>query len=71
MTDEPGYDEWLAEAAKGCRCCADCWEVPCGGCQAGGICDNHCACYTDTDRCGDDYSEDGRSEDDDAGGGDA
>lgn len=33
------YDNFIAEAAKECACCASCWSVPCGGCTAGGICD--------------------------------
>lgn len=37
--------EWIIGAAKDCRCCSRCWECPCGGCLAGGICDDHrCSC---------------------------
>lgn len=40
-------DEWLAELAKECRNCPNCrgGDVPCGGCQAGGVCDAfECVC---------------------------
>lgn len=43
-----GEDEFLAEAAKGCRNCAQCSPtgVPCGACQAGGVCDAFpCTCH--------------------------
>ena len=42
--DDPEYQQWLEEAAKKCTCCPVCWEVPCDGCLAGGICDNICNC---------------------------
>ena len=42
------YDEWLAKIAAECRCCAGCTALPCGGCSAGGLCDESC-------HCGDDY----------------
>jgi hypothetical protein len=38
---------FLAEAAKSCRNCPVCrgGDVPCGGCQAGGVCDAfECVC---------------------------
>jgi len=38
-------DEYLAETAKYCLCCPNCWGCPCGGCQAGGMCDRfRCRC---------------------------
>jgi hypothetical protein len=41
---EDGQQAWLTELAKTCRSCQGCWEVPCGGCQGGGVCDDHCHC---------------------------
>jgi len=38
-------DQWLSEIARTCRSCPECWEVPCGGCQQGGVCDAICHCY--------------------------
>lgn len=38
---------WLATAAKECRACQTCWGVPCGACQAGGVCDAYCSCFRD------------------------
>ncbi|HND34942.1 MAG TPA: hypothetical protein PLA94_33290 [Myxococcota bacterium] len=50
-----GMDAWLEEAAKSCKCCVQCWEVPCGGCAQGAGCDNHpCSCDEDP---GDDPTE--------------
>jgi len=38
------YEKFVEECAKECTCCPDCWDVPCGGCLSGGICDNICFC---------------------------
>lgn len=32
-------DAVLARMAKHCRCCPCCQNPPCGGCMAGGMCD--------------------------------
>lgn len=46
--DDPGYQEWLEDCAQGCECCPSCWDVPCPGCQAGGMCDRiPCSCDYD------------------------
>lgn len=45
MTEE----KFLAEMAKQCRSCPECWDVPCGGCVAGGVCDRICNCEPDDD----------------------
>ena len=37
-------DEWLADLSYQCKSCPDCWEVPCAGCQTGGMCDAYCRC---------------------------
>ena len=43
--EDLGEEQWLAEAARECRCCSQCWQVPCGGCAAGGVCDAlECTC---------------------------
>lgn len=34
--DDPGYQEFLVETAKHCKS----KHAPCGGCLAGGMCDN-------------------------------
>lgn len=48
-------EETLLVLARECRCCPDCWDVPCGGCQAGGVCDDICHCLdVDDDEWGDD-----------------
>lgn len=39
----------LVECARSCRACPDCWDVPCGGCTAGGVCDAICKCDRDDD----------------------
>ncbi|PZR07103.1 MAG: hypothetical protein DI536_29030 [Archangium gephyra] len=48
MVDEAltahGEAKWLEGTARRCQSCSRCWDVPCGGCQAGGICDAHCHC---------------------------
>lgn len=55
MTTDEGFDAWLAEAAKDCRQCSGCCEVPCPACAAGGVCDDMpCRCgdrdgYPDSD----------------------
>ena len=41
------YQEWLEKLAEECMCCPKCWDVPCGSCQAGGICDAMCICDKD------------------------
>lgn len=49
-----GIDEeqhaWLEKLAVSCRCCAECTQVPCGGCQQGAPCDARgCDCERDYD----------------------
>ena len=51
-TNNPEYQQWLQELAEECMCCPICWEVPCGGCMAGGICDEMCICHEE-DECDD------------------
>ena len=44
---EVGRDRWLSQLAKECRNCPECsnGDVPCAGCQAGGVCDAiPCSC---------------------------
>lgn len=36
---EVGREVWLAGLAKSCASCSCCRDVPCGACQAGGVCD--------------------------------
>ncbi len=50
-------DRWLNDLAASCHSCADCWNVPCEGCMAAGVCDQICVCDDDDD-------SDGRDEDD-------
>ncbi len=50
-------DEFLAAAARGCRRCSLCWQVPCPACTAGGVCDDICNCEDP------DYGEERRAED--------
>ena len=45
MSDDD-YQRFILAAAEACRCCQDCSECPCGGCLAGGICDDM-ACHCD------------------------
>lgn len=41
---DEGYERFLIETAKSCRCCSTCPSgVPCPGCCAGGLCDG-CTC---------------------------
>ncbi len=49
--DDPSYQRFLADCAKDCRCCSRCWDKPCAGCTAGGVCDDICHCdeLEDTD----------------------
>lgn len=61
MTDpffDPTYDHFLTDCASKCRCCSCCWQVPCGGCTAGGVCDAM-PCSTDDDAfdAGDFYAD--------------
>lgn len=62
--DDASYEEFLAGCAMHCRCCCECWQVPCDGCVAGGICDEVCRCDDDDIYDDDDHHEpfDGRSE---------
>lgn len=48
---EAGYANFLESIVGDCRCCAECWERPCGACQAGGVCDNHKCTCDDEDDC--------------------
>lgn len=74
ITDAPGqveaalgedsdsaYQRFLVEAAKDCRCCAGCYQVPCAGCTAGGVCDAM-ACRCDDEPV--DYHDDDDGYDD-------
>jgi hypothetical protein len=36
---DEGEEAWLSALAAECLCCGCCWDKPCGGCQAGGVCD--------------------------------
>lgn len=47
--ENPKYKRWLEECAKDCHCCPICWDFPCDGVMAGGLCDDMCIC--------DDYEE--------------
>lgn len=49
-----GEETFLAETAKGCECCPNCYGRPCGGCQQGGMCDA-AACECDGE---DDFDDD-------------
>lgn len=60
IEDDASYQTWLDDVAKSCLSCASCWDVPCGGCQAGGPCDEHCHCHRD----GEDFQDDDRDEED-------
>lgn len=51
-----GLEEWLLTAARNCKCCVCCGDVPCAGCAAGGVCDEM-ECFCDADM--DDDDEDG------------
>lgn len=43
--NEEEREAWYAECTRGCNCCPTCWECPCAGCCAGGICDDmRCTC---------------------------
>ena len=42
--EERECQNFLVEAAKTCRCCPRCWDVPCGACQQGAVCDETCSC---------------------------
>lgn len=44
LLEDPDYQRHLDELAKDCRCCPECWDVPCGACQAGAPCDEICTC---------------------------
>lgn len=44
---DKSYKEYFEQCALDCDCCPHCWEVPCGSCLAGGICDNICRCEED------------------------
>lgn len=46
--DDASYRRFVLEAARACRCCQDCSECPCGGCLAGGLCDD-AECHCDDD----------------------
>ena len=42
-------DEWK----KSCSCCPECYmDIPCGGVQAGGMCDEMCQCIDEDEQCG-------------------
>ena len=43
--DDHGYCEFIDECTKKCSCCPDCFQdIPCGGVQGGGVCDEACCC---------------------------
>lgn len=51
---DPSYTAWLVSCAAGCVCCDVCWNPPCEGCAAGGVCDMlPCRCDDEPD----DYDE--------------
>lgn len=55
MSEDDDYRRFVLAAARDCRCCQDCSECPCGGCLAGGMCDDaECHCDDCSDPCGDD-----------------
>ena len=43
------FCQWMEELTLECECCPICWDVPCAGCMAGGICDSMCICGQDGD----------------------
>lgn len=47
--DGIGYTEFVQECIRHCSCCPDCWDVPCDGTMAGGICDHMCHCGGELD----------------------
>ena len=53
VKSDPDYDAWMNQLALECQCCPLCWDVPCDGCMAGGICDAMCICEEkyDYDEC--------------------
>lgn len=42
--NDPDFISWIKDISKECDCCVTCSDVPCGGVQAGGVCDNACQC---------------------------
>ena len=50
---DKAYEEWVAKVADECTCCPKCWEVPCGGCLSGSICDDMCTCDEEETGLGD------------------
>lgn len=45
-TQDASYERWLDETARSCLNCGSCSGAPCGGCQAGGVCDAMpCRCF--------------------------
>jgi hypothetical protein len=58
LAREEGIANFLARCAKDCKCCARCYERPCGGCCAGGVCDAmRCTCDDEDERERDDNDE--------------
>lgn len=56
--DSPSYQEFIEAAARKCRSCPVCSEVPCDACMAGGVCDQFCSCLDDYDSYYHDVPED-------------
>lgn len=58
---DPDYIEWLSTIEAHCNCCRICqFDIPCGGVQQGGFCDQMCVCSDDcwdTDDCWDDWED--------------
>lgn len=61
MIDEDAFDlPWalVAELAAKCCCCSCCWECPCPGCCAGGVCDDMPCRQETSELRGDERDED-------------
>lgn len=58
---QSGEDAFLEAAAKDCRSCSCCQEVPCGACQAGGVCDA-LACRREARELAEDHEGDTESD---------
>lgn len=53
-------DEFLEAASRECKCCPSCWQHPCAGCCAGGICDEMACCCNPESEIGSDDDEEER-----------
>lgn len=45
MTRRGSEEAYLRALSRECRCCVNCWDVPCPGCLAGSVCDEICHCF--------------------------